>query len=551
MAKAKGDQFGARVRFNWGYHDGGAEYKQGIRRRYVGPGERSTATGPMQEVTHDTDPVYYWGHMWGREDAKRGKYRPDSEPAWLEFMKDNPQIVKRHGVIIGPGPGQYRYREVYEGKSRWYQMPPPALKSNPLLMVVPNRARAARNLGPTSHRRHYNDDMTRASLYARSGKRGAALYYGGRAAGHKYSAGDAGPEPYNPTAKELGHNPGKPFAWKWRGKMGGYAVRLGFMSEGLGERFFDKEFAVFEPTGPGVVTIGAELTYRGDYNWAALPQTLESLKAALKPGREVNLTPRWLGRSSQTMPSFSVRVTKVVPVKNALTVYYTQVGVGGNPRRNPKPFFGRLFGPFRTMALARKSAAEWTRAGYRVDIGRGPKKRPGVWLIVGAYRRQEGRNPGPAYHKREAARYGRLLAGDLKAGHRDAAEYWQGALSAEAASVAVGKVVPNPTYPYRGWKVKTRKLRGKPAHSYKVFDERGMIQRHNVARTKEAAAAAAEAFVDKCKSLKGVGMNSTNRTLVARAVIKFYQRQPYGIKRAMEKMSADQLVMFVRKHSGK
>jgi hypothetical protein len=54
------------------------------------------------------------------------------------------------------------------------------------------------------------------------------------------------------------------------------------------------------------------------------------------------------------------------------------------------------------------------------------------------------RNPGPAYHRREEARYKKLLRGDLKAGHRDAAEYWQGALSSEAASVAAGGVVRNP-----------------------------------------------------------------------------------------------------------
>lgn len=53
-------------------------------------------------------------------------------------------------------------------------------------------------------------------------------------------------------------------------------------------------------------------------------------------------------------------------------------------------------------------------------------------------------NPGPAYHRREARRYGKLLKGDLKAGHRGAAGYWQGALSAEAASVAAGGVMQNP-----------------------------------------------------------------------------------------------------------
>jgi hypothetical protein len=69
--------------------------------------------------------------------------------------------------------------------------------------------KVARNLGPTSHRRHYSVDMARASLHARQGNKRSSLYYGGRAAGHKYSAGDVGPEPYNPTAKELGDNPGR------------------------------------------------------------------------------------------------------------------------------------------------------------------------------------------------------------------------------------------------------------------------------------------------------------------------------------------------------
>jgi hypothetical protein len=43
-------------------------------------------------------------------------------------------------------------------------------------------------------------------------------------------------------------------------------------------------------------------------------------------------------------------------------------------------------------------------------------------------------------------------------------------------------------------------------------------------------------------------MNPSNRALVAKAVLRFYQVQPPSIKRLMEKMSADQLVMFVRKH---
>ena len=51
-----------------------------------------------------------------------------------------------------------------------------------------------------------------------------------------------------------------------------------------------------------------------------------------------------------------------------------------------------------------------------------------------------GRNPGPAYHAREAKRYSSLLKDDVAAGHGGAAEYWQGALSAEAKASAVGKV---------------------------------------------------------------------------------------------------------------
>jgi len=53
-------------------------------------------------------------------------------------------------------------------------------------------------------------------------------------------------------------------------------------------------------------------------------------------------------------------------------------------------------------------------------------------------------NPGRAYHRREAKRYSGLLASDIKAKHKSAKDYWQGALSAEAAAVAAGKVVKNP-----------------------------------------------------------------------------------------------------------
>ncbi|GEM_PF-2699374 len=95
------------------------------------------------------------------------------------------------------------------------------------------------------------------------------------------------------------------------------------------------------------------------------------------------------------------------------------------------------------------------------------------------------KNPGAAYHKREQARYSRLLAGDLKAKHKDAAEYWQGALSAEAAAVAAGKITRNPA----------------------------------------------------------------RRDLIAKAVLKFYRAQPDHIKKLMGRMSPEQLVLFVRKHS--
>lgn len=70
------------------------------------------------------------------------------------------------------------------------------------------------------------------------------------------------------------------------------------------------------------------------------------------------------------------------------------------------------------------------------------------------------KNPGPAYHKREAKRYSKMLAGDLKAGHKDAAEYWQGALSAEAASVAAGRVVRNPKLSKQQIKARLKYLRG-------------------------------------------------------------------------------------------
>ena len=48
-------------------------------------------------------------------------------------------------------------------------------------------------------------------------------------------------------------------------------------------------------------------------------------------------------------------------------------------------------------------------------------------------------NPGRTWHRREAGRYGKRLAGDLAAGHGDAADYWQGALSAENRALAAGR----------------------------------------------------------------------------------------------------------------
>lgn len=123
-----------------------------------------------------------------------------------------------------------------------------------------------------------------------------------------------------------------------------------------------------------------------------------------------------------------------------------------------------------------------------IQLAREARKFPQRYIHSADYFRgaaDAAKNPGPAYHRREQARYFRLLAGDLKAKHKDAAEYWQGALSAEAASVAAGKVTRNPA----------------------------------------------------------------RRDLIAKAVLKFYKAQPDHIKKLMGRMSPEQLVLFVRKHS--
>jgi hypothetical protein len=54
-------------------------------------------------------------------------------------------------------------------------------------------------------------------------------------------------------------------------------------------------------------------------------------------------------------------------------------------------------------------------------------------------------NPGLKWHKAQRKRYSKLLGADLKAGHGGAAEYWQGAMSAEGAAVAKEKYGHNGT----------------------------------------------------------------------------------------------------------
>jgi hypothetical protein len=90
-------------------------------------------------------------------------------------------------------------------------------------------------------------------------------------------------------------------------------------------------------------------------------------------------------------------------------------------------------------------------SAQRAAVGVSPHSPAGKYYFdvlrgIRSCKRRLGINPGPGYHRREEARYKKLLRGDLKAGHRDAAEYWQGALSSEAASVAAGGVVRNPTH---------------------------------------------------------------------------------------------------------
>jgi hypothetical protein len=79
MYRLKSNQFGPRVRFNWGFHDATRERKDGYTRRL------SETIHSTEFVGRSRDPLYYAGYEAGLA-ADMSAGRPESsEPAWLAF----------------------------------------------------------------------------------------------------------------------------------------------------------------------------------------------------------------------------------------------------------------------------------------------------------------------------------------------------------------------------------------------------------------------------------------------------------------------------------
>ncbi len=70
-------KFGDRVRFNWGYHDGAWDTKNGRPRCDTLQGPQS-----LTQVSREYDAAYYNGYIAGKDHMRDGLYAGNSENAW-------------------------------------------------------------------------------------------------------------------------------------------------------------------------------------------------------------------------------------------------------------------------------------------------------------------------------------------------------------------------------------------------------------------------------------------------------------------------------------
>jgi len=158
--------------------------------------------------------------------------------------------------------------------------------------------------------------------------------------------------------------------------------------------------------------------------------------------------------------------------------------------------------PGRYLYRSHKEAvAEATRLRAGGAVARVGKIKGGWTLHGRSAPVKMGGNPRLPWHQARVKEYGALAAGDEAAGHGQGKKYWEGALAAEAAAVAKEE---------------------NEQHLRKTLASAGVY-----------------------------GANPGRRKLVASAVLKFWRAQPTNIKRAMGRMSFNQLVGYVRRHAVK
>lgn len=128
---------------------------------------------------------------------------------------------------------------------------------------------------------------------------------------------------------------------------------------------------------------------------------------------------------------------------------------------------GEIIQKFATKADALKAGKKLQAMGCRVT----GKPVGGAWEVRA--------NPGKAWHKQQRAVYQKRLMSDLKSGH-DAADYWQGALSAEARAVAMSKN-PMAVHPemFERWAKYARQLLAE--HNRTVSDVTTPVMAWNIA----------------------------------------------------------------------
>ena len=129
-------------------------------------------------------------------------------------------------------------------------------------------------------------------------------------------------------------------------------------------------------------------------------------------------------------------------------------------------------------------------------------------------------NPSAAWHKREFSKYAKMMKGDLKAGHKDAADYWQGAASAEMRGVAASKRNP-------GAKYHTAKARGyaKIARRYLKPGTPKSVAQHFMTKATTHAQAAA---VSRRLGMKNPQRHSAQQLRISRELSTGTKR-PFGM----------------------